>query len=139
MRSSVILVGVLAASVAISSCSSDGNSGGSPTTPGGGGGTPTPTSVTIAIVATMGNQSYVPNPVPVGGNEQIVFRNNDTVAHRIVMDDNSVDFGTLSPGASSPARAVSSGSFHCTIHPSMVGSINTATAPEPPPGSGDGY
>jgi plastocyanin len=138
MRSSVILVGVLAAAGAASSCSSNGNSGGTPTNPGGGG-TPTPTSVTISIVATMGNQSYVPNPVPVGGNEQIVFRNNDTVAHRIIMDDNSVDFGTLSPGASSPARAVATGSFHCTIHPSMVGSINTATAPEPPPGSGDGY
>jgi hypothetical protein len=32
---------------------------------------------------------------------------------------------------------VTSGGFHCTLHPSMVGSINTALPPEPPPG--DGY
>jgi plastocyanin len=91
------------------------------------------------VVGTQGNRSYVPNPVPVASTGQVVFRNTDSVAHRIVMDNGSIDFGNLAPGASSQARAVSSGSFHCTIHPSMVGSFNTATAPEPPPGSGDGY
>jgi hypothetical protein len=71
--------------------------------------------------------------------EQVMFKNNDTVAHRIVMDDGSADFGALAPGVTSPGRTISGGNFHCTIHPSMVGSINGATAPEPPPGSGDGY
>ena len=56
------------------------------------------------------------------------------------MDDNSVDFGSLSPGASSAAKGVGTGgNFHCTIHPSMVGTINGTVAPTPPPGSGDGY
>jgi hypothetical protein len=56
------------------------------------------------------------------------------------MDDRSIDFGNLAPGASSAARSVGGGgNFHCDNHPSMVGSINGATAPEPPPGSGDGY
>jgi plastocyanin len=141
MRSSWRLVAMLAAAVAAAQCSgsSNNNSNGggtvqNPITPA-----PTPTAVTISIVGTAGNQSYVPNPVPVSAGEQVIFRNNDTVVHRIVMNDGSADFGNLSPGQSSQARGAGSGDFHCTIHPSMVGSINGLTAPEPPPGSGDGY
>jgi plastocyanin len=81
----------------------------------------------------------MPNPVAKASGEQVLFKNNDTVTHHIVMDDNSADFGNLAPGASSQAKAVAAGNFHCATHPSMVGSINGATAPEPPPGSGDGY
>jgi plastocyanin len=142
MRSSWRTAAVFAAAVAASQCGGDGgggNSGG-----GGGGGNPagpgnTPPSVTVSIARTQGNQSYVPNPVPVTSGERVVFQNNDTVVHRIVMKDNSADFGNLAPGASSSPLAVGSGDFHCTIHPSMVGSINGLVAPEPPPGSGDGY
>ena len=91
------------------------------------------------LVGLAGSGSYQPNPVQTGGN-QVMFKNSDTVnTHRIVMDDGSADFGTLAPGASSAARSVSGGNFHCTIHPSMVGSVNGATAPSPAPGSGDGY
>jgi plastocyanin len=134
MRSVLILMTVLAAAVSASRCSG-GGSADTPTTPG----STTPSTVTISIVATKGNQSYVPNPVAKASGEQVIFKNNDAVTHRIIMDDNSADFGSLAPGASSQARAVSTGNFHCTLHPSMVGSINGATAPEPPPGSGDGY
>lgn len=95
--------------------------------------------MTISIVGTLGNGSYRPNPVPVAAGGQLMFKNDDTEDHRVIMDDGSVDFGTLSPGASSQARSLSSGSFHCTIHPSMVGAINAAEAPDPEPGSGDGY
>ena len=56
------------------------------------------------------------------------------------MDVGGVDFGILAPGASSQPKALGTGgTFHCANHPSMVGSVNGATAPEPPPGSGDGY
>jgi plastocyanin len=136
MRSLVILVGVVAAAVATSQCGGGDGGGSTPTNPGP---APTPSAVTVTIVGTMGNGSYVPNPVQVGTNEQVIFRNNDTVAHRIIMDNGSADFGTLAPGASSQARAVGSGNFHCTTHPSMVGSVGGVTPPEPPPGSGDGY
>jgi plastocyanin len=134
MRSVLILTTVLAAAVSASRCSGGGSTD-TPTGPGSN----TPSAITISIVGTRGNASYQPNPVPKASGEQVMFRNNDTVAHRIVMDDSSVDFGNLAPGASSQASAVATGNFHCTTHPSMVGSINGATAPEPPPGSGDGY
>ena len=137
MRASAILIAVLAAAVSASRCSGGGNSSSqTPTSPGG----TTASTVTVSIVATNGNKSYVPNPIPTASGDQVVFKNNDTVVHHIVMDDRSIDFGNISPGASSAAKGVGAGgTFHCENHPSMVGSINGAVAPEPPPGSGDGY
>jgi plastocyanin len=138
MRSSFSLGAILLAAVAASQCSSGKDQNSTPTTPTTPGNTPA--TVTVSIVTTNGNKSYVPNPVGTPSNEQVVFKNNDSVVHHIVMDNGSVDFGSLSPGASSSAKAVGTGgNFHCVIHPSMVGSINGAVAPEPPPGSGDGY
>jgi plastocyanin len=138
MRSSFSLAAILIAAVVTSQCGGgdDGGSTGTPTTPGSN----TPTVVTVSIVGTNGNKSYVPNPIPTTSGEQVVFKNDDNTTHRIIMDDGSIDFGTLAAGASSAAKGVGAGgTFHCTIHPSMVGSINGAVAPEPPPGSGDGY
>ena len=135
MRSSMILVAVLAAAVSASRCGGGNSSSSTSTSPGS-----TPTVVTVSIVGTKGNLSYVPDPVPTASGDQVMFKNNDTITHRIVMDDNSVDFGSVSPGASSAAKGVGTGgNFHCTIHPSMVGTINGTVAPTPPPGSGDGY
>lgn len=128
-----VLVLVIASAAAMAS--SCGGSSSSPTAPG----SVTASVLTVSIAGVRGNGSYVPNPVQTGGN-QIVFRNNDTVnTHHIVMDSGSIDFGNLAPGAVSQARAVTGGNFHCINHPSMVGSINAAAAPEPAPGSGDGY
>jgi hypothetical protein len=131
MRISLVLMTALIAMSAV------GCGGGSsmPTAPG----SITPSILTVAIAGVQGNGSYVPNPVPTSGN-QVMFKNNDTVnTHHIVMDDGSADFGSLAPGASSAPKSVSSGNFHCQNHPSMVGSINGLTAPEPAPGSGGGY
>jgi plastocyanin len=112
--------------------------GGSSSTPS----TPSPTttaSVTIAITAINGNKSFAPNPVQAGG-LPVVFSNNDSTVHHIVMDDGSVDFGTINPGTSSSAKTIGAGgNYHCELHPSMVGSINGAVAPDPAPGSGNGY
>jgi len=138
MRSPFSLAAILLAAVAASQCSSGNDQNATPATPTAPANTPT--AVTVSIVGTNGNKSYVPNPVATASGEQIVFKNNDSVVHRIMMDDGSIDFGNISPGSSSSAKSVGAGgNFHCTIHPSMVGSINGAVAPEPTPGSGDGY
>ena len=44
--------------------------------------------------------------------------------------------GTLAPGASMTTTVGARGDYRCTTHPSMVGSINGASAPKPPD---DGY
>jgi len=68
----------------------------------------------------------------------IVWTNADTVLHRLVLDDGT-PFGTpvgdVAPGASTPPipLTAATATYHCTIHPSMVGSITDPTAPAPPP------
>ena len=65
-----------------------------------------------------------------------MFRNNDSTMHHIVMNDGSADLGEVGPGATSRGvmlRSTAASNYHCTIHPSMVGSINGASAPDPAP------
>lgn len=131
MRSHSLAGSIITAAVATWSC------GGGESSPSG------PTSstnpVTVNIVGSAGNQAFNPNPVQVPSGTPVVFRNSTNDVHRIVMDSGTL-IGDLTPGASSsPMQVGAGGSYHCTNHPSMVGSINRATAPTPPPGSGDGY
>ncbi len=134
MKSSTLWAAALAivGATALGSCGDDSSHGGnSPTTPSpgtGGSGT-----VTINIVGTQGNKAFVPNPVQAAAGDTLMWKNSDTVTHHIVMDDGSVDIGDIVPGASRTSQLKGSGgNYHCTIHTSMVGSINGATAPTPP-------
>lgn len=114
-----------------------GSGGSSPSTPSP---TPSPTpgpqTVTVSIVGSIGNQAYRPNPASAATGDSVVFRNNDSAMHHIVMNDGSADLGDVMPGATSRSLTIRSAAplqYHCTVHPSMVGSINGAQAPEPPP------
>ena len=131
---------MLVAAVAASACSGGGgnssSSGGSPTAPSN---PATTTSVTVTINGITGNQAYNPNPVKAASGSKLVFKNNTSVEHHLVMDDGSMDFGTIAAGASSAAMDLppgGAGNYHCTNHPSMVGSINGDAAPEPPADGG---
>jgi plastocyanin len=113
-----------------------GGGGSSPTAPSAAPPAPATATVTVAVVSSIGNTAYQPNPVRANPGDTVMFRNNDSTPHRIVLDDGSADLGDIAPGASSRGFTVRSGSdvrFHCAIHPSMVGSINGASAPEAPP------
>jgi hypothetical protein len=50
----------------------------------------------------------------------------------------NVDTGDIAPGASSAPMQLAnvSQSYFCPIHPSMVGSLNNAETPPPPPCTG---
>jgi len=114
-----------------------GGSGGysAPTTPSpvtsGGGAT---AATTISIVATNGAQSFSPNPANITTGTTFAWKNNDTVTHHIVFDDGSADSGNLAPGATSAVLTLASNGarYYCTIHPTMVGSINTSAGAPPP-------
>jgi plastocyanin len=135
-RSRVCALVALSALVA-SSCGGGGYSSPAPTNPTP---TPTPTAdvVTINIVGVKGKQSFSPNPATVPAGQQAVFKNTDTVTHRVMLDDRSVDTGDIAPGASSQPQALGAVSkpYHCTLHPSMVGSLNSAATPDPEPCTG---
>lgn len=99
----------------------------------------TPGPMTITILGQLGSNSFSPNPATVGAGQTIVFRNADSTTHDIVADNGGFDTGNLAPGASSGAITIGSASaisYHCSIHPTMVGSINGTVAPPP---SGPGY
>jgi len=123
----------LAAAAAVWGCGGGSSNGGTstPTTP-----TPTPTpsanTVTVTIVSSSGNKAYSPNPVQVNMGDTLAFKNADVTTHHVVMDDGSADLGNIAPGATnSMTLKTAGGNFHCTIHPTMVGSVNGAVAPEP--------
>lgn len=130
---------VFAATLAMVSCGGGGGYGGTPTTPTstGGGGTTTTTTVTITILGERGALSFNPNPATVPAGQMVIWKNADTIVHRVVIG--VVDTGDIAPGASSaplPLGDVSK-SYHCSIHPGMVGSLNGAAMPDP--GDCDGY
>jgi len=126
-----------AAALTFAGCGGGSGYGGSttPTSPSPGGGSG---ATTITIKGVNGKLSFSPNPASVPGGSTAVFKNIDIVTHRVVLDDGSVDTGDIAPGATS--RELQLGGlnkpYHCSIHPSMVGSLNSADTPEPPPCTG---
>jgi len=91
--------------------------------------------VIVNVVAIKGAQSFSPNPVTLQAGQRVVWHNADTVTHRVVLNDRSIDTGDLRPGASSDEMTLtgSSGAYHCSIHPEMIGSINQPTDPSTDP------
>jgi plastocyanin len=118
---------VLATLVAVSACDTNGANGlgSTPTAP-----TDPPHSVTVDVAEINGPYSFYPSPITVKSNQTVVWRNLDTVTHHVVLDGGSVDTGTLAPGTLSQPMAIGAGtwSYHCSIHPTMVGSV-TVTSP----------
>jgi plastocyanin len=137
MRSIPVFAVAVFGALGVWSCGGGGGGYGSSTTTG-----PTPTStsatVTISIMGVNGKQSFSPNPASVAAGQQVIFKNNDKVTHRVIIDDRSVDSGDIAPGATSQPLALGAVSkpYHCSLHPSMVGSLNTAETPEPQPCTG---
>jgi plastocyanin len=118
----------VAAAVAMSSCGG-GSSSGNPMSPG----TPM-SSATVNIMGQLGAQSFSPNPASVNQGDMVIWHNSDNTTHHIVLNDGSLDTGDIAPGGSSTALrlAANGANYHCTIHPTMVGSINAATGAPPP-------
>ena len=108
-----------------------GGSSGSPSSPGPAG------PVTINIVGERGANSFSPNPAEAAG-QMVVFRNTDSVVHRVRLNDESLDTGDIAPGAtSSPVRMPTGGTnYHCALHTTMIGAVNAAGS-APPRCTGD--
>jgi plastocyanin len=134
MQSRIVVAAAM--SIALAGCGgSDNASPAAPSQPGGGGSSSA--STTISIVRDAGNQSFSPNPGNAPQDATIAWRNNDTVVHRIVMNDGSLDTGNIAPGATSTVFTMrtNGGNYHCSIHPGMIGSLR-ASSGQPPPCTG---
>jgi plastocyanin len=121
VTSAALVVGVLAGSAAC---------GGGSTAP-----SPPPSSgpITITIVGDRGSQSFSPNPVTAAG-RTVVFRNSDSVVHRVRLNDLSIDTGDIAPGATSnPVNMPAAGTnYHCQLHPGMIGAVGGGSTAPPP-------
>jgi plastocyanin len=134
------MVLLLAGSAALAACGGGGG-GATPTSPtpsNGGTGGGTQTTVTINIQGVKGKLSFSPNPADVQAGQLVVFKNNDVVAHHVMLDDGSLQTADIAPGATSAPLPIGAANVasHCAIHPSMVGSFNAAATPEPEPCTG---
>jgi plastocyanin len=118
---------VLAISVATSGCGPSNQPDFTPTAPTSPG---TSHIVTIDIAEVNGRYSFYPSAATISGDQSLVWRNSDTVIHHLVFDDGSVDTGTLAPGTLSQPITIGAGSrsYHCTIHPTMVGTVVVTSA-----------
>ena len=96
-----------------------------------------PNAFVITITSPNGAQSFAPNPASAGG-QLVVFRNADSVTHRVLLNDGSIETGDIAPGASSaPVRMPAAGTnYHCPLHPGMVGAVNAQGGAPPPPCEG---
>jgi plastocyanin len=82
--------------------------------------------VTITMVGDRGNQSFSPNPSTMRVGQTVAWKNGDTTAHDATQDASRFGTGTISAGATSaPITMSTAGTFtyHCTIHPGMVGTL----------------
>jgi plastocyanin len=123
--------------VSVSSCGGGGSSSSAPAAP-----SPSPapsaSALTITIMRQNGAQSFSPNPASAGG-QTVVFRNADSIVHRVRLTDGSIDTGDLAPGATSRAFQMpgDGANYQCLLHPDMVGAVNGAGGAPPPPCQGD--
>jgi plastocyanin len=140
----LVIFGSFIVALAAAGCGSDSsNSSGTtsnPTAPTGSTTTPTttpasPATDTTNILGVLGANSFSPNPIAANQGDLLVWHNTDSITHHIVLGDGSLDAGNILPGASSPPMrfADTTATYHCEIHPSMVGSINAATQSTPTP------
>lgn len=106
-----------------------GGGGGSPASPG----PSTNQPVTINILGERGAQSFSPNPAAAAG-RMVVFRNTDTVVHRVRLNDLSLDTGDIAPGATSRPLAMppQGTNYHCSLHTTMVGGVSAGSTGPPP-------
>ena len=83
--------------------------------------------LTIEINGMLGGNSYSPNPASVQVGQQVRWHNGDGTVHTATQNGGGFDTGLISPGATSaPITITTAGAlnYHCTVHPSMVGTLN---------------
>lgn len=73
----------------------------------------------------MTTTAYNPNPIMVAVGGTVTWKNNDSISHTSTADGGAFDSGILGPGASFSKTFQAAGSFtyHCGIHPNMVGTV----------------
>jgi plastocyanin len=122
MRWTLTLAGAALVALILSvSCNSSSSTPTTPTTP------VAAADVTITITGMNGASSFSPNPGTVKVGQTVAWRNSDSTSHTATSDTGAFNTGNIAPGrTSTPILMSTAGSlnYHCSIHPSMVGTLN---------------
>jgi plastocyanin len=87
----------------------------------------------IDVVGVDGPASFRPNPAKIVAGQMVVWRNLDSVTHRIGLDDRSVDTGDIAPGtSSSPMPIMRGGPYHCRLYPVLTSGMLVVVADSHP-------
>jgi plastocyanin len=113
----VILVGLCA----LSACSGAFSPAGLSDTP-----EPPPTAPEGSSAAiTLANFAFAPASITVKAGTKVTWTNKDSTTHTITSDTGAFDSGNLAPNASFSVTFSTPGTFsyHCSLHPSMLGTV----------------
>lgn len=88
-------------------------------------GAPASTAATASNAATIKGFSFQPEVLKVKVGAKVTWTNDDTVAHTVTADTDSFASGNVQPGGSFSFTFTRPGTYayHCSIHPSMHGSV----------------
>ena len=78
----------------------------------------------VANQVTMAELVFAPAELSVKRGSVVTFVNDDLAPHTVTADDNSVDSGTLKPGATFTLTINQKFAYFCAIHPDMVATID---------------
>jgi plastocyanin len=120
-RTNLTLGGLLLVALTVAGCN------GNMSSPAGPSGIPTAADLTITITGLNGSLSFSPNPASVKVGQTVAWRNADSISHTATADAGGFNTGTIAPGTTTAAVAMpaaGSFSYHCSIHPSMTGTLN---------------
>jgi plastocyanin len=118
------LVGIFIITACLSACGGSGSTTSPSPTPEAA--PPGSTTVTMPRGAsTLTTTAYSPNPVNVSVGTTISWLNSDTTTHTTSADGGAWNSGNVAPGSRFNFTFQSAGQFtyHCQIHPGMVGTI----------------
>jgi plastocyanin len=127
------LGGLLLAAVTVVGCGGSGSSYSSPTSPSPMP-SPTPTpggaTLTITITGQNGSNSFAPNPSSIVAGQSVAFFNGDSIVLTATADNGAFNTGNIAPGSTSAPITISAAGtygYHCSIHPTMVGTLNVTS------------
>jgi plastocyanin len=84
----------------------------------------TPASI-VQGASVLTTTAFAPNPVTVAVGGTVTWTNNDNTTHTSTANNGAWNSGNIGPGGKFSMTFPTAGSFtyHCAIHPGMVGSV----------------
>jgi plastocyanin len=119
----------LIATVALAAC---GGAGTTPATSAGPATSNAPAAAGCAksatagtVAATIANFKFSPDSIQAKVGDVVTWTNNDSASHTVTIDSGACDAGTVASGSSASLVFTVAGTYtyHCSIHPSMKGTV----------------